>query len=134
MWNDTVRKQSESSFITGDINSSASLNRGNYKLFFLSLTLVMAVMSLKYIAPFFPLSSLPQMASDPIHSHKKCCVIKWEEVLWWLFPVFFSFSIFTYAFLRTVISGRELGKDKKKKKWKKKPPPSPRQTLSAISC
>lgn len=60
MWNDTVRKQSESSFITGDINSSASLNRGNYKLwfcfvlvFFVSLTLVMAVMSLKYIAPFF---------------------------------------------------------------------------------
>uniref|UniRef100_A0A8C5HVD4 Adhesion G protein-coupled receptor L3 n=1 Tax=Gouania willdenowi TaxID=441366 RepID=A0A8C5HVD4_GOUWI len=29
MWNDTVRKQ-ESSFITGDINSSATLNRGNY--------------------------------------------------------------------------------------------------------
>ncbi|XP_030635324.1 adhesion G protein-coupled receptor L3 [Chanos chanos] len=28
MWNDTVRKQSESSFITGDVNSSASLNRG----------------------------------------------------------------------------------------------------------
>ncbi|XP_076868662.1 adhesion G protein-coupled receptor L3 isoform X3 [Brachyhypopomus gauderio] len=28
MWNDTVRKQSESSFITGDINSSATLNRG----------------------------------------------------------------------------------------------------------
>lgn len=27
MWNDTVRKQSESSFITGEINSSASLNR-----------------------------------------------------------------------------------------------------------
>ncbi|TKS92814.1 Adhesion G protein-coupled receptor L3 [Collichthys lucidus] len=27
MWNDTVRKQSESSFMTGDINSSASLNR-----------------------------------------------------------------------------------------------------------
>ncbi|XP_053511004.1 adhesion G protein-coupled receptor L3 isoform X9 [Artibeus jamaicensis] len=30
MWNDTVRKQSESSFITGDVNSSASLNRGSY--------------------------------------------------------------------------------------------------------
>uniref|UniRef100_M4ACF9 Adhesion G protein-coupled receptor L3 n=1 Tax=Xiphophorus maculatus TaxID=8083 RepID=M4ACF9_XIPMA len=29
MWNDTVRKQ-ESSFITGDINSSATLNRGNH--------------------------------------------------------------------------------------------------------
>ncbi|XP_056882544.1 adhesion G protein-coupled receptor L3-like isoform X19 [Takifugu flavidus] len=28
MWNDTVRKQSESSFMTGDVNSSASLNRG----------------------------------------------------------------------------------------------------------
>ncbi|XP_075891593.1 adhesion G protein-coupled receptor L3 isoform X2 [Nelusetta ayraudi] len=28
MWNDTVRKQTESSFMTGDINSSASLNRG----------------------------------------------------------------------------------------------------------
>uniref|UniRef100_A0A8C6UP92 Adhesion G protein-coupled receptor L3 n=1 Tax=Neogobius melanostomus TaxID=47308 RepID=A0A8C6UP92_9GOBI len=27
MWNDTVRKQSESSFMTADINSSASLNR-----------------------------------------------------------------------------------------------------------
>ncbi|XP_052000624.1 adhesion G protein-coupled receptor L3-like isoform X7 [Xyrauchen texanus] len=27
MWNDTVRKQTESSFITGDINSSATLNR-----------------------------------------------------------------------------------------------------------
>ncbi|XP_039607045.1 adhesion G protein-coupled receptor L3 isoform X11 [Polypterus senegalus] len=31
MWNDTVRKQSESSFITGDINSSASLNRESYR-------------------------------------------------------------------------------------------------------
>ncbi|XP_035281754.1 adhesion G protein-coupled receptor L3-like isoform X7 [Anguilla anguilla] len=31
MWNDTVRKQSESSFITGDVNSSASLNRGPYR-------------------------------------------------------------------------------------------------------
>uniref|UniRef100_A0A4W5LDW2 Adhesion G protein-coupled receptor L3 n=1 Tax=Hucho hucho TaxID=62062 RepID=A0A4W5LDW2_9TELE len=31
MWNDTVRKQSESSFITGDINSSASLNRDPYR-------------------------------------------------------------------------------------------------------
>ncbi|XP_073715001.1 adhesion G protein-coupled receptor L3 isoform X19 [Misgurnus anguillicaudatus] len=28
MWNDTVRKQTESSFMTGDINSSATLNRG----------------------------------------------------------------------------------------------------------
>nr|XP_057921861.1 adhesion G protein-coupled receptor L3-like isoform X3 [Doryrhamphus excisus] len=28
MWNDTVRKQSESSFMTGDVNSSVSLNRG----------------------------------------------------------------------------------------------------------
>lgn len=33
MWNDTVRKQSESSFMTGDINSSASLNRGMQRLF-----------------------------------------------------------------------------------------------------
>ncbi|XP_056658653.1 adhesion G protein-coupled receptor L3 isoform X10 [Monodelphis domestica] len=32
MWNDTVRKQSESSFITGDINSSASLNRAMAQL------------------------------------------------------------------------------------------------------
>uniref|UniRef100_A0A7N8XLZ4 Adhesion G protein-coupled receptor L3 n=1 Tax=Mastacembelus armatus TaxID=205130 RepID=A0A7N8XLZ4_9TELE len=31
MWNDTVRKQ-ESSFITGDINSSATLNRGNHRI------------------------------------------------------------------------------------------------------
>ncbi|XP_057699314.1 adhesion G protein-coupled receptor L3 isoform X10 [Corythoichthys intestinalis] len=30
MWNDTVRKQ-ESSFITGDINSSATLNRASYR-------------------------------------------------------------------------------------------------------
>lgn len=30
MWNDTVRKQSESSFMTGDVNSSASLNRGTF--------------------------------------------------------------------------------------------------------
>ncbi|CAN0217173.1 unnamed protein product [Lampetra planeri] len=28
MWNDTVRKQTESSFISGDINSSSTLNRG----------------------------------------------------------------------------------------------------------
>ncbi|XP_073763799.1 adhesion G protein-coupled receptor L3-like isoform X48 [Danio rerio] len=28
MWNDTVRKQTESSFMAGDINSSATLNRG----------------------------------------------------------------------------------------------------------
>ncbi|XP_041126393.1 adhesion G protein-coupled receptor L2-like isoform X2 [Polyodon spathula] len=35
MWNDTVRKQSESSFITGDINSTSTLNQGmtgNYLL------------------------------------------------------------------------------------------------------
>lgn len=31
MWNDTVRKQSESSFITADMNSSATLNRGKAK-------------------------------------------------------------------------------------------------------
>ncbi|XP_073542418.1 adhesion G protein-coupled receptor L3 isoform X4 [Phyllobates terribilis] len=31
MWNDTVRKQSESSFITGEINSSASLNREPFR-------------------------------------------------------------------------------------------------------
>ncbi|XP_018593474.1 adhesion G protein-coupled receptor L3 isoform X3 [Scleropages formosus] len=31
MWNDTVRKQSESSFITGDINNSATLNRAPYR-------------------------------------------------------------------------------------------------------
>ncbi|XP_041126401.1 adhesion G protein-coupled receptor L2-like isoform X10 [Polyodon spathula] len=29
MWNDTVRKQSESSFITGDINSTSTLNQGH---------------------------------------------------------------------------------------------------------
>lgn len=28
MWNDTVRKQTESSFMAGDINSTPSLNRG----------------------------------------------------------------------------------------------------------
>ncbi|XP_065451909.1 adhesion G protein-coupled receptor L3 isoform X41 [Chrysemys picta bellii] len=37
MWNDTVRKQSESSFITGDINSSASLNRESSSLQFYAL-------------------------------------------------------------------------------------------------
>ncbi|XP_057185990.1 adhesion G protein-coupled receptor L3-like isoform X11 [Triplophysa rosa] len=31
MWNDTVRKQTESSFMTGDINSSATLNRETYR-------------------------------------------------------------------------------------------------------
>ncbi|KAJ8270936.1 hypothetical protein GJAV_G00120940 [Gymnothorax javanicus] len=29
MWNDTVRKQSESSFISGDINSTSTLNQGH---------------------------------------------------------------------------------------------------------
>ncbi|XP_077375125.1 adhesion G protein-coupled receptor L2b.1 isoform X9 [Festucalex cinctus] len=32
MWNDTVRKQSESSFISGDINSTATLNQGQQSL------------------------------------------------------------------------------------------------------
>ncbi|KAM9719209.1 adhesion G protein-coupled receptor L2b.1 isoform 4-T6 [Menidia menidia] len=32
MWNDTVRKQSESSFISGDINSSSTLNQGQHSL------------------------------------------------------------------------------------------------------
>lgn len=63
MWNDTVRKQSESSFITGDINSSASLNRGNYELFFISLTLVMALRRLKYVAPFLSLPLLLLLTS-----------------------------------------------------------------------
>ncbi|XP_026201017.1 adhesion G protein-coupled receptor L2 isoform X3 [Anabas testudineus] len=31
MWNDTVRKQSESSFISGDINSSSTLNQVTYR-------------------------------------------------------------------------------------------------------
>lgn len=30
MWNDTVRKQTESSFIAGDLNSTPTLNRGVY--------------------------------------------------------------------------------------------------------
>ncbi|XP_074544134.1 adhesion G protein-coupled receptor L2b.1 isoform X5 [Halichoeres trimaculatus] len=32
MWNDTVRKQSESSFISGDINSTSTLNQGQHSL------------------------------------------------------------------------------------------------------
>ncbi|XP_023010404.3 adhesion G protein-coupled receptor L2b.1 isoform X7 [Maylandia zebra] len=32
MWNDTVRKQSESSFISGDINSTSTLNQGQQSL------------------------------------------------------------------------------------------------------
>lgn len=28
MWNDTVRKQTESSFMAGDLNSTPTLNRG----------------------------------------------------------------------------------------------------------
>ncbi|XP_073706015.1 adhesion G protein-coupled receptor L2-like isoform X4 [Garra rufa] len=32
MWNDTVRKQSESSFISGDINSTSTLNQGQNSL------------------------------------------------------------------------------------------------------
>lgn len=28
MWNDTVRKQTESSFMAGDVNSTPTLNRG----------------------------------------------------------------------------------------------------------
>ncbi|XP_075471808.1 adhesion G protein-coupled receptor L2 isoform X11 [Ascaphus truei] len=31
MWNDTVRKQSESSFISGDINSTSTLNQATYR-------------------------------------------------------------------------------------------------------
>uniref|UniRef100_A0A672NXY5 Adhesion G protein-coupled receptor L3-like n=1 Tax=Sinocyclocheilus grahami TaxID=75366 RepID=A0A672NXY5_SINGR len=38
MWNDTVRKQSESSFITADMNSSATLNRG--KVYFRTISCV----------------------------------------------------------------------------------------------
>ncbi|MBN3323881.1 AGRL2 protein, partial [Atractosteus spatula] len=34
MWNDTVRKQSESSFISGDINSTSTLNQANLSVFF----------------------------------------------------------------------------------------------------
>lgn len=30
MWNDTVRKQTESSFMAGDINSTPTLNRGEF--------------------------------------------------------------------------------------------------------
>lgn len=32
MWNDTVRKQTESSFMAGDINSTPTLNRGEVSL------------------------------------------------------------------------------------------------------
>ena len=36
MWNDTVRKQTESSFMAGDINSTPTLNRGDSKMYQLS--------------------------------------------------------------------------------------------------
>lgn len=76
MWNDTVRKQSESSFITGDINSSASLNRGNYKLFFISLTCD-GFKESEMCCPFF--SPLPLNGTGL--PHKKCYNDNWEEVL-----------------------------------------------------
>lgn len=93
MWNDTVRKQSESSFITGDINSSASLNRGNYKLFFISLTLVLALKSRKCVASFPAPSYLPQIALDPVLPQKKSHSDNWKEEFWWLLP-FFPFLYF----------------------------------------
>lgn len=37
MWNDTVRKQTESSFMAGDINSTPTLNRGETASFTLAL-------------------------------------------------------------------------------------------------
>lgn len=34
MWNDTVRRQTESSFIAADVNNTPTLNRGRHDLFF----------------------------------------------------------------------------------------------------
>lgn len=34
MWNDTVRRQTESSFIAADVNNTPTLNRGRHNLFF----------------------------------------------------------------------------------------------------
>uniref|UniRef100_A0A4W3JU05 Adhesion G protein-coupled receptor L1 n=1 Tax=Callorhinchus milii TaxID=7868 RepID=A0A4W3JU05_CALMI len=42
MWNDTVRKQSESSFMAGDMNSSPSLNRGQCLSVSLCLSLTLS--------------------------------------------------------------------------------------------
>lgn len=37
MWNDTVRRQTESSFIAADVNNTPTLNRGEHSFFFFSL-------------------------------------------------------------------------------------------------
>ncbi len=44
MWNDTVRKQTESSFMAGDLNSTPTLNRGE--------TLILSVSVLKWLVFF----------------------------------------------------------------------------------
>lgn len=53
MWNDTVRKQTESSFMAGDINSTPTLNRGE---------------TVSLVPGFSPLRSWPMSPSRPVTS------------------------------------------------------------------
>lgn len=74
MWNDTVRKQSESSFMTGDINSSASLNRGicsHNKHFFGWLLSTLAFWLIQHMLLFwlFTKSSQVSLNCSSNHSH-----------------------------------------------------------------
>lgn len=74
--------------------------------------------------PFPPLlpPSSPQKALDPALPRKKCHSNNWEEVSWWLLPLFLFFLYFTHAFSRIVVSGRDLGKVKKTDEMKLKSP------------
>lgn len=63
MWNDTVRKQ-ESSFITGDINSSATLNRGNHRIPAICILITVTISTLLIAG---------SSVSIPCH------LVKWQE-------------------------------------------------------
>ncbi|GAA6067619.1 adhesion G protein-coupled receptor L1-like [Tachysurus ichikawai] len=68
MWNDTVRKQTESSFMASDINSTPTLNRA---LFFMCLSQSPPYLCLPHV-PVSVLSEPPQTSYPPCPSICPC--------------------------------------------------------------
>lgn len=89
MWNDTVRRQTESSFIAADVNNTPTLNRGTPFFFFLFFFLPPFQMSalaplldkIQFICLPVSLPLHPQLHWGTISSLIQCCRLTLEPLL-----------------------------------------------------
>lgn len=82
MWNDTVRRQTESSFIAADVNNTPTLNRGKHNCSFLfNLSIAQSVVQECYIYFSPSLTHYPQLRWETISLLIQCCKLMLEPLL-----------------------------------------------------